>query len=444
MSLMISVSGVRGLVGETFTPAVVLQFAQAYGTLLGGGRVVLGRDSRPSGQMYAAAAAAGLTAAGCAVTDLGVVMTPTIGRAIRDGQHDGGLMITASHNPQPWNGLKVLDNQGLAPDPEQVEKLVQIRAKGAYHHSKDRFSEIAYDDDAGRRHLQAVQEQITIDTQPLQGLRVVLDSVNGAGCLVTPELLVAMGCDVIHLNGDPTGVFAHPPEPIAENLQSVCDAVQETQAQVGFVQDPDADRLAIIDENGRFIGEEYTLAFAADALLRQRKGAVAANLSTSRMIDDVAARHGVKVVRTPVGEAHVARGLLKAHGVVGGEGNGGVIDPRISPVRDSLSGISLVLQLMALTGKSISELVQDLPAYASVKEKFECPRDKIDAAVKRVAQHFADQRINQSDGVRIDFPAGWIHLRASNTEPIVRIISEADDAQQARALVADVRQVAGL
>jgi phosphomannomutase len=444
MALMISVSGIRGLVGETLTPTVVLQFAQAYGTVLEGGRVALGRDTRPSGEMYAAAATAGLVASGCAVTDLGVVMTPTIGHAIRKQGFSGGLLITASHNPGEWNGLKFLDDQGLAPDPERVARITEIRQSGSQHNITENFLPVASDDTAGERHAEAVQHAIEVDLTPLKGMRVLLDSVNGAGCAVSPEMLMSMGCDVVHVNGEPSGLFAHPPEPIVENLGETCHAVRESGAAVGFVQDPDADRLALIDEQGQFIGEEYTLALAVESVLSRRPGPVAANLSTSRLVDAVAQKYGVNVVRTPVGEAHVARGLFSNEGVIGGEGNGGVIDPRISPVRDSLAAMSLILQLMATSGQSISELVAQLPRYAMIKEKAPCSREKIASAIEAASRTFASETLNKSDGVRIDFEAGWVHLRGSNTEPIVRVIGEAEDETTARRLLDEVKAAAEL
>lgn len=444
MTLMVGVSGIRGIIGETLTPRVVLEFAQSYGTFLEGGRLALGRDTRPSGEMFAAAAAAGLLSAGCEVTQLGVVMTPTIARAICDGGYDGGVMITASHNPAPWNGLKFLDSRGLAPGPEQAGEIAAIREQGRVDTEKEAFAPIKSDVKAGERHVEAVLEAVEVEVEPLKGLRVVLDSVNGAGCLDSPALLAALGCEVVHVNGEPTGQFAHAPEPIAENLTQLCDAVTETGSSVGFVQDPDADRLAIVDERGHCIGEEYTLVLATQSVLSRRAGPVAANLSTSRMVDVVAARYGATVVRTPVGEANVARGMLANRCVVGGEGNGGVIDPRITLVRDSLSAMSLVLQLMAATGKRVSELVAGLPRYVMIKQKFECPRERIDAATAAVADAFSSEAVNRTDGTRVDLEQGWVHLRASNTEPIVRIISEAEGESTARALIERVRKAAGI
>jgi phosphomannomutase len=442
MSLMVSVSGIRGLIGKTLTPTVVAEFAQAYGTSLDGGHVALARDTRPSGEMFAHAAAAGLLAAGCEVTNLGVVMTPTVGRAIVERKLDGGIILTASHNPPPWNGMKFLDRQGLAPDPALISNISGIRESGR-RFVESGFRKIRQDAQAGARHVHAVLAAIEADVKPLRGLRVVLDSVNGAGCVDGAWLLRELGCELIHVNGEPTGDFAHTPEPIAENLTQLCDEVRRHKAAVGFAQDPDADRLAIVDENGAYIGEEYTLALATWFVLSRRPGAVAANLSTSRLIDAVAARVGAKVVRTAVGEANVARGMLAAGCVIGGEGNGGVIDPRITLVRDSLSAMSLVLQLVASSGKSISRLVADLPRLMMIKQKFECERGRIQTAVEAVAEAFAGEKVDRSDGTRVDFADGWVHVRASNTEPIVRIIAEAESVEVGERLIRRVREAAG-
>jgi len=444
MALMIGVSGIRGLIGDTLTPQVVLDFAQAYGTILDGGRVVLGRDTRPSGEMFASAAAAGLAAAGCEVTHVDVAMTPTIGHAIRAGAYDGGVIITASHNPQPWNGLKFLDDRGVAPNPARAKRIEDTWRKKAWR-CTDSFREQQRDSDAGRRHVEAVRGAIEVDLSPIRGTRVVLDSVNGAGCLEMPGMLRALGCEVVHMNGEPTGEFAHTPEPLAENLTDLCAAVRRHDAAIGFAQDPDADRLVIVDETGAFIGEEYTLALSVQAVLSRRPGAIATNLSTSRLVDAIAERYQCEVIRTAVGEANVATGMLEHDCVIGGEGNGGVIDPRISWVRDSLSAISLVLQLMCATGKRVSELVADLPRYAMIKQKVACAsREAIDAATRKTAEAFAGERVSTIDGTRIDFADGWVHIRASNTEPIVRIMGEAEDRAVAEELIGRVRKASGL
>jgi len=444
MALMVGISGIRGIIGETLTPALAAEFAQAYGTYLGGGRLVIGRDTRPSGQMFAAAATSGLLAAGCEVVDLGLVMTPTIGRAIPDGGYDGGMMITASHNPSQWNGLKFLSSRGVAPEQEQARAIADIFYKKTFRQETHTFKPLIHDDQAGERHAEAVLKALDTPIASLKGMRVVLDSVNGAGCLTSPGFLARLGCELTHVNGEPTGVFAHTPEPIEENLGQLCDAVRSANADVGFAQDPDADRLAIVDETGRFIGEEFTLALATQFVLSHRPGPVAANLSTSRMIDAVAARFGVKVVRTPVGESNVAHGVLDNECVLGGEGNGGVIDPRVTLVRDSLSAMSFVLQLAAETGKKISELADELPSFVMIKQKFECPREKIDPATEAVALAFKDEKVDKADGTRVDFEQGWVHVRASNTEPIVRFIAEAADERTAAELIKRVRDAAGL
>ncbi|MCA9243909.1 MAG: phosphoglucosamine mutase [Phycisphaerales bacterium] len=444
MALMVGVSGVRGLVGQTLTPELVCGFAQAYGTMLKGGRVVLARDSRPSGEMYGAAAAAGLLSAGCDVTRLGIAMTPTVGYAIRTGGFKGGMSITASHNPAQWNGLKFLDNEGLAPDPAIAAEIKTIYDNRAFNTARSGFSPMVIDDQAGQRHAHAVKKLIEVDLAPLKGAKVVLDCVNGAGGVVTPTFLRELRLDVDVMNGEPNGLFAHEPEPIESNLRTVADRVRAVGAAVGFCQDPDADRLALIDEKGAFIGEEYTLALSTWSVLSRNPGPVAANLSTSRLIDAIAEKYCVTVTRTPVGEANVARAMIREKCVVGGEGNGGVIDPRVCLVRDSLSAMSLTLQLMAQTGQSVSELVAALPRFAMIKQKFECPREKIQVAATAVAQKFANERVNQSDGTRVDFAEGWVHLRASNTEPIVRIMAEAEDDKVAHALIERVHAAAGL
>jgi phosphomannomutase len=272
--------------------------------------------------------------------------------------------------------------------------------------------------------------------------KVVLDSVNGAGGVATATLLNKLGCQLVHINATPDGQFPHDPEPTAKNLTGLADEVRRQRAHVGFAQDPDADRLAIVDEHGTYIGEEYSLALAARYILSKKPGAVtAANLSTSRMLDDVAAKFGGRVVRTPVGEANVIQAMLREGAAIGGEGNGGVIDPRIVPGRDSLVGMAYVLQLMASTGRSISQLVAELPRYEIVKTKFECRREDANRAVEALKQAFTSEKVDTQDGIRIDWPTAWVHARPSNTEPIMRIIAEAPDRATAEAKIATVQAV---
>ena len=445
--LMVSVSGVRGTVGRTLTPEVACQFGCAFGTMLGAGRkVVLGRDTRPSGPMVAHAIAAGVLATGVDVVDTGVATTPGVALATNRLEADGGIVITASHNPIEYNGIKFLQPTGtglLAADAERLKEIWQagqFSLADAEHQGTESQEKSVHG-----THADLVAGAVDANAIIARRFKVVLDSVNGAGCVVTPMLLGRLGCEVAHLNSEATGRFAHPPEPIEENLGELCEAVRRHSAAVGFAQDPDADRLAIVDETGRFIGEEYTLALATAYVLRHRKGKVAANMATSRMIDDVASAAGCEVVRAPTGEANVVEAMLANDCIFGGEGGGGVIDPRIVPVRSSLVGIAYVLQYLTETGLPLSELVARIPAYVMIKTKFPCPADataKVLPATRAAFANRDDARFNDADGLRIDLPEGWVSVRASNTEPIMRIIAEARDGDAAEGLIQRVREIA--
>ncbi|MDW8263654.1 MAG: hypothetical protein RMJ35_14085, partial [Phycisphaerales bacterium] len=290
-------------------------------------------------------------------------------------------------------------------------------------------------------HLRRVLDHVDVLGISSRRFKIVLDSVNGAGCVPTATLLGKLGCQVVHLNGEPTGRFAHDPEPIEANLHQLSEEVRRQRATCGFAQDPDADRLAIVDENGRYIGEEYTLALCAKWILAKRKGTAVTNLSTSRMIDDIASQHGCRVVRTPTGEANVVEAMLRENATIGGEGNGGVIDPRIVPGRDSLTAIAYVLQLLSATGKTISQLVDEIPRYQIVKTRFDCPREDAERAIAALRDHFRGEKIDTRDGIRIDWPNAWVNARPSNTEPIMRIIAEAPDRAAAERLIRQVREV---
>jgi phosphomannomutase len=448
---MLGVSGVRGIVGQTMTEQVAQRFAACWGAHLVAESeatpiVCLGRDTRPSGEAFAAAAAAGLSGAGCRVIDLGVVATPTVGVMIGATGARGGVVITASHNPAQWNGLKLLDCFGTAPSPQLASEIIDVFCGEATIETAEVAGEITTDSRATDTHVSKVLG--AVDPMPLRdrGFHVVLDSVHGAGVAGGGSLLGHFGCDVTHLGEQPDGNFQHTPEPTAENLVELCEAVRAAKADIGCAQDPDADRLALVDEHGTYIGEEYTLVLAAwRVLLENPSVTLVANLSTSRMIDDLAAKFGAHVQRSAVGEANVAA-VMRAHGAaMGGEGNGGVILPQITFVRDSLSGMALVLDLMRREAKSLSQLVAELPAYVILKQKLPLAnRDELAPALERLRSGFPGGQINDCDGVRIDLPEGWAHVRPSNTEPIARIIVEAKDEQSAQALVAKVRDVSGL
>jgi phosphomannomutase len=355
---------------------------------------------------------------------------------------DAGVVITASHNPIEWNGLKFLDRNAVAPPPEDAKRIRQLYDDNCAGYVRvEKLVQPKRDSSTHALHVKRVLDYVDINGISGKRYKVVLDSVNGAGCIATATMLSKLGCQLIHINNTPDGQFPHEPEPTEKNLTGLAGEVKRQRAAVGFAQDPDADRLAIIDENGRYIGEEYSLALCAKWLLSKRPGVAVTNLSTSRMLDDVASANGSRVVRTPVGEANVIDAMISEKAIVGGEGNGGVIDPRIVAGRDSLVGMAYVLQLMAATGKSISQLVAEIPRYEIVKTKFPCKREDAERAVTALKKEFANERIDTQDGVRIDWPGAWVHARPSNTEPIMRIIAEAPDRKTADEYVARVQKI---
>ncbi|MBM4023858.1 MAG: phosphoglucosamine mutase [Planctomycetes bacterium] len=451
-SLIISVSGMRGVVGENLTPIVAAEYGCAFGTFLRssidtGGRpftVCIGRDSRVSGSMLLSAVAAGLCAIGVSAVDLGVVPTPSVGIMLRRFRCQGGVIITASHNPLPYNGIKLLLGNGMAPPIAMANEIRRIFWDRHFHFvDSSHCGKVTGNSDAYRVHIEQVLRLVNVEQIAARRYKVVLDSVNGAGGDVTKALLAELGCEVVAINDEPTGLFAHEPEPTAENLTGLCWRVKQEHADLGLAQDPDADRLAIVDEQGAYIGEEYTLALAALQAFSKGTGTAVANLSTSRMLDDVARRAGGSVIRTPVGEAHVANAMIEHGALIGGEGNGGVIDLRVGPIRDSLVGIVLILQLMAETGKTISQLVQEIGGYSMHKDKFRADAQQARQIQEMAVARFDNAAMNVSDGLRLDFPDGWMHLRTSNTEPVMRVIVEARDEPTARRYlqaVADIRR----
>lgn len=455
--LMLSVSGMRGIVGESITPERVCRYAAALGGWVRARAstsptIVLGRDSRPSGEMFESAAAAGLAAAGCRVVRLGVATTPGVAIMVEHLGAQAGLVVTASHNPIVWNGLKPLRHDGVAPPPEEAAEIIALYKAGPIGYSDVHgLRPMVTDTTTPTVHADKVLEHVDAELIKRSPLRVVIDNVHGAGGAETRELLDRLGVTTdrrLHLYADPTGFFPHNPEPTAENLRGLGDQLVAFRGDVGFAQDPDADRLALVDETGRYIGEEYTLALCAMHVLK--KGDVAAaNLSTSRMLDDVAERAGARVVRTAVGEANVAAGMRKHGCVLGGEGNGGIILAKLAHVRDSLIGIALVLELLATRppGTRLSELVAELPSYAIVKDKLPFDPALLQGLESVMRGAFGKEaRYDTCDGVRVDFARemSWVHVRPSNTEPIVRIIAEARSDAAAQALVSKTRAALGV
>ena len=459
--LMATISGCRGVVGVTMTPATVCRYVGAFcawlrghGSSIGSSAVVLGRDGRRGGDLLHQTALAEVRASGFRVIDLGVAATPTVGVAVREHEAAGGLVITASHNPGPWNGLKPITADGRAPTVEAATDLLDRFARGeSAHAAVEALGACECDGAATHGHVARVLDALgsVADIEAIQRrrFRIAVDSVNASGATGARLLADALGCSVTHLGAGESGVFAHAPEPTRENLtgaDGLCDVVCEGRLDVGFAQDPDADRLAIIDERGGYIGEEQTLVIALESLLGAagaRGGVVAANLSTSRMIDDAASRHGARVVRTPVGEAHVVSAIVQHACVIGGEGNGGVIWPRVVLIRDSLGAMALTLALMARSGEPLSTLVASWPAYEIVKAKIPAPAGGAEPALRAVEEAWSDASLDRQDGVRVDLPGerAWLHVRASNTEPILRIIAEAPGRDAAETLVDRARRV---
>ncbi|MCC7475573.1 MAG: phosphoglucosamine mutase [Pirellulales bacterium] len=459
--LIISVSGLRGIVGETFTPEVAYRYAAAFAATLPAGPVLVTRDGRANGPPLVEPIIAGLAQEGSRrVFVAGIAATPTTGVLVR--QHDcvGGIQISASHNPAPYNGMKLFSAEGRVVPATAGAAVLDLFQKScppdrpihAECESPNAAATIAARRPAGLRagrtaaieledtvsaHLALIERCVEVERIRRCRFRVLLDSNHGAGSLLGKPLLERLGCEVVAVGEMPDGHFQHEPEPTAENLASVVECVTARGAQVGFCQDPDADRLAIIDERGRYVGEEYTLALCVDHVLRHTPGPVVANCSTSRMTEDLALKYNVPFHRSAVGEANVVDEMLRCGAVLGGEGNGGVIDPRVVLVRDSFVGMALVLAAMAERAMTIGDLVDELPRYAIHKAKVTVDRNSIPAALDALEHHFAAASSDRLDGLRLDWhnpdeSGRWLLVRASNTEPIVRIIAEAPTEATAR------------
>jgi phosphomannomutase len=442
-TLMVSVSGVRGIVGKDLTPEFVARYAAAFGTLArdaGLPSVVLARDARTSGPMFADAARSGLRSVGCTVIDCGLIPTPTAQLAVEHHHAGGGIILTASHNPIEWNALKFVGPDGLFLDQETFARLQALAAGTIPRVAWDGVGGTRTDPDAVERHISQILALPFVDVAAIRArkFRVALDCVRGAGGAAMPTLLDALGCRMsgIHLETD--GLFPRPPEPIPERLGDLGALVTRTGAAVGMAVDPDVDRMALVDETGRPIGEDYTLAFAVETVLRRRSGPVVVNLSTSLVVDDAAREFGASVTRAPVGEANVARAMRSGNAVVGGEGNGGVMLAALHLGRDAPLAAALVLDLLASDRRSVSARVAARPRYAIVKAKAARGGD-LAGLYRALEDRFRDARVDRQDGLRLGWPDRWLHVRPSGTEPIVRIIAEAPTAAAAEELVAACR-----
>ncbi len=434
-----SVSGLRGVVGDGLDPAIVVEFAAAYASGCGRGPIVVGHDGRVSAPVFVPAVLAAVTATGRDVLLAGASATPTLGRLVRDLGASGGIQISASHNPPTYNGLKFFQPEGMVLGAAEGRAILdRLNARDFGWAVWDALGKVRAIDDPDSAHRDRILSLVDVEAIRRRKFTVVLDACHGSGGRLGADLLRALGCETIVLGGLPDGRYDHPPEPTEANLRAFCALVPAVGAAVGFAQDPDADRLAVIDETGRYIGEELTLALAALRRLAQARGPVVLNLSTSRVTEDLAHRFGCPVARTPVGEIHVVERMRAESAVLGGEGNGGVIDPRVGFVRDSFVAMALVLDLLADSGEPLSSLVAGLPRHAMVKDQYPLAAGlgvgRVSELWERIVAAHPEARADRRDGLRLDWEDRWAHVRASNTEPIVRVIAEAGDPTSARSL----------
>lgn len=453
MSLIKSISGIRGTIGglqgEGLSSVDVVKFTAAYAAFIrksykgDSNVIVVGRDARISGAMVSHLVTGTLMSMGFDVVNIGMASTPTTELAVTAENACGGIIITASHNPVQWNALKLLNSKGEFLNDAEGKEVIRIADESDY-----RFSEVfnlgkEYRNDAYvLHHINEVKNLKLVDTEAIRSrnFKVVVDAVNSVGGVIIPQLLKALGVhDIVELNCEATGKFAHTPEPIPENLTQIAEVMRTAGADVGFVVDPDVDRLAIVMENGEMFVEENTLVAIADYVLSHSPGSTVSNLSSSRGLRDVTLAHGCSYAAAAVGEVNVVTKMKETGAVIGGEGNGGVIYPELHYGRDALVGVALFLTLMAKSGKKVSEIKASLPQYAIAKNKIELTPDiDIDALLEKVKLKYAQEQITDIDGVKIDFKDSWVHLRKSNTEPIIRIYSEAETLEKANALACDI------
>ncbi|HSK08814.1 MAG TPA: phosphoglucosamine mutase [Vicinamibacterales bacterium] len=436
--LKIGIGGVRGVVGETLTPELIVGFAEAFGTYAGPGRLLVGRDTRPSGPMVSAAVKAGLLATGNEVVDLGICPTPSLQLAVRWLGAHGGISVTAGHNPAPWNALKFVRADGLYLTAVQAEELLDI-----YHQA--RFEKATWEviparveqGEAIGHHLEILRARFDVDRVRSRRFSVAVDCCNGACSLLSPRWLAELGCQVLAINDDPDSPFPHTPEPSPETAAQVRAVVKAGRADIGLVHDADGERLSLVDETGRALSEEMTLPLAADIALRARVGPVVTNVSTTMAVDRVAARYGASVVRTPVGQPFISEAILDHDAVVGGEGNGSVAVPQVQASHDSAATIGLILSHLAEAGRPLSALVAALPQVVMLKEHLPIAPNRIYSALQEfrdAVQEEAEGETDLLDGVKISLPDGWVHVRASNTESMLRVIVEADSVSRASEL----------
>ena len=433
---MTSISGIRGIIGSGLEPETIIKYTNAYADFIGTGKVVVGRDARITGEMVNQIVTGTLLAKGIDVIDIGICPTPTVQFNVKKLKAHGGIAISASHNPNEWNALKLLNGTGQFLSPDEYLQMQQYLQKGEMKYkSWDKIGKRTEYSKGIQNHVDAIFDLgiIYIDEIRKRRFKVLLDCVNGAGAYMLPQFLKDFGCEVIEMNCEQTGIFPRKPEPLPENLVETMKKVKDSNADLGIVVDPDVDRLVLITDKGEPFSEENTIVQVVQFVLSRKKGNVVVNLSTTRGVDDVTAKFGCEVSRSPVGEANVVKKMKEIDAVIGGEGSGGVIFPELHYGRDALVGIALTLQHLTDYGKSISNLKNDLPQYSISKKKIELATDP-DVIINKLTDKFSNQNINKDDGLRIDFKDHWVHFRKSNTEPIIRIITEAKSKNEAEQL----------
>lgn len=434
--LMKSISGIRGVVGDTLTPELILQTAYGFAQYTKYGKIVIGMDGRPTGETINSMISAVLQLCGCDVIDLGVVPTPTVQLMVEELEADGGIVISASHNPIEWNAFKLINADGTFLNSKQIKKFFSACEQVPKLKKYDKIGQKYLEDRSYFVHINRVLDVIDVNKIKRKKYKVVLDSVNGAGSYITQELLEKLNCEVIPLYCETNGEFPRVAEPLPENLTDLSNAVKKHNADIGLAQDPDADRLAIVDENGIPIGEEYTIALVTEHLLSKKTGRVVVNLSTTKAVEDIAFKFDADFKRSKVGEINVVDEMRKSDTRIGGEGNGGVISPEVHLGRDSLVGIGYILSMMAERKMTVSQLKSMMPEYYMKKGKVKFSPDKLDDIYNSVTTEFKSEKISKLDGIRIDFKkfetfsGGWVHLRPSNTEPVFRIICEGKNSKQ--------------
>lgn len=442
-NLMTSVSGVRGIIGESLTPDVIIKYVSVFGQRNSGKAVIVGGDPRVSSRFVFPLVKSTLISTGCHVIDIGISATPTIEIAVKQLKAAGGIAITASHNPMEWNGLKFIGPDGLfLPEREIFTLYQQSDQRKRIYVGWDKVGSEEYYEKAVTDHLDLITRLPYLDRNRIRRkkYKIVLDCVNGAGGVIVPRLLELLGCEVVPLNIEPSGIFAHPPEPVPQNLVDLAVAVKKNKANLGIAVDPDVDRLAMISHEGNPLGEEYTLALAVKFLLGKKLGHVVVNLSTSRVIDEIAQYYNVLLFKTKVGEINVSQRMKEVDAVIGGEGNGGVILPDVHLGRDASTGIALILQSLTEFGGTLSELKQSLPQYYILKDKESIKNLDSDRVIEHFSEKFSNEQLDLTDGLRIDRADSWIHLRKSNTEPIIRIIVESRTPEISWRILQEVKE----